>query len=237
MTSSSTLFPSSSPFLDNHEHLAFVDPTVSLSYTSLSPSQRFSIRLAERHTRDILTPLFLARDISKLQQFVDHGIYLEQERFDICSLPFDWKSCICLIVQRYHDAEYPRTDFVTRRSLLILLVTAALVDRLGGMARYNYTVEFACFLAYAESLFLGVQREARGCEAVLGCAGDSYRRMKRERRDMLEHRRVLDHGDNGYRTPGRWAVRGNEERVRWIVELRLRIWGRGVEPLGPRPRA
>jgi hypothetical protein len=109
MTSSST--PFSSPFLDEHEYLAFVDPAVGLSYTRLSQNQRFSIRLVERHTRDILTPLFLARDISKLQQFVDHGIYFEQERFDICGLPFDWKACIALIVQRYHDAEIPTYRF------------------------------------------------------------------------------------------------------------------------------
>ncbi|KAF2653982.1 hypothetical protein K491DRAFT_694182 [Lophiostoma macrostomum CBS 122681] len=198
------------------------------SYTTRN--ERFSIRLADRHPRDIFIPRFLARDTTKLQQLIDFGIYLEQERFDICGLHWDWKACVSLISLKYEEAGYPQTDFVTQTSLLLLLVAAALIDRLGNMARYNNTVEFAQLLAYGEKLFLETQREARECEAALSFS--DYRRE--DSLAMLEYKRVLDHRDDGYRTPGLWHVKGHEERIRWIVGLRMRIWGRGVEPLGPR---
>ncbi|KAF2643968.1 hypothetical protein P280DRAFT_514943 [Massarina eburnea CBS 473.64] len=128
----------------------------------------------------------------------------------------NWVAEIDPIRRTYHDYGYPRTNYITNSRLHRLTICAALVAEVGRRAMFNNHVSFLQLLTHAEYLLLEAQRKARRYTAT-----------------PIQYRRLLDRPDDIDSMGQLDNYSGNRLRVDWIVNLRIRVRGRGANPLGP----
>jgi hypothetical protein len=175
----------------------------------------------------------LNADLELLWYFVQAGFDMEMDFSRIMNLPFRWHTQVLDdILSNYEGEQFPRTDYVTLPTLLRLTAIAALVYQLDKCShRYRSSVEYAQLLTRAEAVLLQAQLEAS--EAV----GTP---------EIHQYRRVLDHDDewldlieaDRYPTEpvrvrnGTIMMAGDQTRIKWIVNLRIKVRGKNSSPMG-----
>ncbi|PSN66236.1 hypothetical protein BS50DRAFT_621948 [Corynespora cassiicola Philippines] len=138
-----------------------------------------------------------------------------------CDMP-NWVSAVDDIVTQWYASGYPRTNWITDPGLHCLIACAGMICLLNLSARQSVpriieTVEYAQLLAHGDNLLLQAQREARSSP------------------DPTEYIRLLDYPDE-YAEESFSPSHFHEQRICWIVALRIRTRGRNADPLGPRPQ-
>lgn len=212
-----------------------------------STSLQFSIHIPDDlnafdFTEDAITYNdHLAQDLEQLMVFTHHQYLVERQSAIESDRAPRWRDdSVDAILTRYQAAQFPRTDYVTRPTLIRLTVVAALIHLIDGNSSGEHRIDFTPFsiafarlLAHGDTVLLDAQREARA-EAVGTAAHNEYRR-------------VLDHGDwwldrvtrlrwvtrPVWRHSGTLMLAADQSRARWVLELRIRTRGRGAEPMGP----
>lgn len=173
---------------------------------------RFGLRVGSdlAHGSDQLNR-YLEMDLLSLRLFVRFAIVMEEEFYENMGIGYRWHTTVLDdVLSNYEEEGYPRTNYVTEPTLLRLSAAAALVHSLGQNELYNNTIEFAQLVAHADGLLLQAQREANTLD------------------NPMEYVRILGHYDDWESNRDRFST-GDDERVRWIVDLRIRARGRGAD--------